>query len=208
MNRLGLFPLQLVLFPSVPLPLHIFEERYRSLINRCIDEDRPFGVVYHRGESMRGVGCSAIIDKVIKRYDDGRLDILAIGHERFEIERVDESGLYLEADVHYLEDQLDGDSDELVDRAVAELMKYAFYAEISLDRKTLGALTANQLSYLIAGIDLFGMDTKQEMLEIEQIDARLERAVTELARVNDRLVSAARIQGVVGDDVDISSFMN
>ena len=208
MNRLGLFPLQLVLFPSVPLPLHIFEERYRSLINRCIDEDTPFGVVYHRGESMRQVGCSAIVDRVIKRYDDGRLDILAVGHERFSIDRVDESGLYLEADVRYLDDHADGEDDELAHRAVNELLKYAYYAEVSLDRETLGALTGNQLSFLIAGLDLLGLDTKQELLEIERSDDRLQRSIIELERINDQLVTRARIRGVVDQDVDLNSFLN
>lgn len=208
MNRLGLFPLQLVLFPSVPLPLHIFEGRYRSLINRCIEDDEPFGVVYHRGESMRQIGCSAVVDRVIKRYDDGRLDILAVGHERFAIDRVDETGLYLEADVRYLDDHGDEEDGTLVQRAVSELLKYAYYAEVSLDRDTLGALTGNQLSFLIAGVDLLGLDTKQELLEIERSDKRLERSVVELERINEQLVARARIRGVLDDDVDLTSFLN
>lgn len=208
MSRLPLFPLQLVLFPNVPLPLHIFEERYRAMIATCIDEGRPFGVVYHRGESIRHVGCTAIIERVLKRYDDGRMDILAVGHERFAIDELDESGLYLEADVHFLEDDVEGDSDDLHQRAVAELLKYAFYAEIQLDRDTLSALTGNQLSFLIAGIDLFGMDTKQELLEIERIEERLERATEELARVNNRLAAASQIKRSLGHDVDINSFLN
>ena len=208
MNRIGLFPLQLVLFPSVPLPLHIFEERYRSLINRCIDEDVPFGVVYHRGESMRQVGCSAIVDRVIKRYDDGRLDILAVGHERFTIDRLDESGLYLEADVRYLDDHATGEDEKLAGRAVNELLKYAYYAEVSLDRATLGALTGTQLSFLIAGLDQFGLDTKQELLEIERSDDRLERSIAELERINEDLVTQARIRGVLDQDIDLGSLLN
>lgn len=208
MNRLGLFPLQLVLFPSVPLPLHIFEERYRALINRCIDEDTPFGVVYHRGESMRGVGCSAVVDRVIKRYDDGRLDIIAVGHERFAIDRVDESGLYLEADVRYLDDLADEGDDDLARRAVNELLKYAYYAEVSLDRATLAALTGNQLSFLIAGLDELGLDTKQELLEIERSAERLERSLEQLARVNEHLVTQARIRGAVDGEVDLDTLMN
>ena len=97
-----LFPLQLVLFPSVPLPLHIFEERYRTLVNRCLDEQTPFGVVYHQGESMKRVGCTALISDVLKRYEDGRMDILTVGGERFEIVSIDDTGLYLEATIRYL----------------------------------------------------------------------------------------------------------
>jgi len=208
MSRLLLFPLHLVLFPNAPLPLHIFEERYRKLINRCLEEGRPFGVVYHRGESIKDVGCSAVIDRVIKRYDDGRMDILATGRERFVIEKLDDTGLYLEAEVRYLDEDPEGESDELVRRAVSELLKYAFYAEVSLDRKALEALTVNQLSFLIAGLDILGMDTKQDLLELERAVPRLERAIEELARVNDRLVTEARIKGALDDDVDIDTFRN
>lgn len=208
MNRLLLFPLHLVLFPNVPLPLHIFEERYRMLINRCIEEEQPFGVVYHRGESIKNIGCTAVIEKVIKRYDDGRMDILAVGQERFAIESLDKSGIYLEANVHYLGEDLAGEDESLSERAVSELLKYAFYAEIALDRAALSALTVNQLSFLIAGLDVFGMDTKQEILEIEQAEPRLSRSLEELVRVNERLVTAARIKGALDQEVDIDSLLN
>ena len=208
MNRLSLFPLHLVLFPNVPLPLHIFEERYRALINRCIDEDLPFGVVYHRGESMKEVGCTAVVDRVIKRYDDGRLDILAIGRERFAIDTVHDSGDYLEADVHYLEEDTTGEDAQLMHQAVSELLKYAFYADVSLDRKALNALTANQLAFLIAGLDLFGMDTKQELLETEGSESRLTRSVSELEKVTGRLMTEARRRGALDEEIDVDTFLN
>ncbi|MFW5688395.1 MAG: LON peptidase substrate-binding domain-containing protein [Spirochaetota bacterium] len=208
MNRLALFPLQLVLFPNVPLPLHIFEERYRTMITRCIDEDRPFGVVYHRGESIREVGCTAIIDRVIKRYDDGRLDIIAVGHERFTIDSIDRSGLYLEADIRLIDDPPDDGNGALLERAVDAMLKYAYYAELTLDRSALRALTTNQLSYLIAGVDLLGMDTKQELLEIEPSDRRLELAVEALDAVTNQLAAVAQVRKTLGDDVDLTSFTN
>lgn len=208
MAVIPLFPLNLVLFPSVPLPLHIFEERYRALVNRCIEEQIPFGVVYHKGESMETIGCSAVIQEVIKRYDDGRLDILTVGGERFEIESLDESGLYLEATVRYLPDESEPEDQALVESAVNAILKYAFYAEVSLDRRTLAALSPTQLSFLIAGIDVIGMETKQELLALDHPEHRLRRATEKLGEANRQLVAEAQLKKVTGTDIDISGLMN
>ena len=70
-----LFPLGLVLLPQMPLPLHIFEERYKLLIGECLDNNKEFGIVYFNGTDIQAIGCTASIQKVLKRYGDGRLDI-------------------------------------------------------------------------------------------------------------------------------------
>ena len=86
---LALFPLNTVLFPGMPLPLHIFEERYKIMIGRCIDEDRPFGVVLIQSGTEVGnpavphvVGTTALI-AAVKRLEDGRMNLIAVGQERF-----------------------------------------------------------------------------------------------------------------------------
>ena len=73
---LPIFPLQLVLLPEEVLPLHIFEERYKQMIGECLTEDKPFGIVLFDSQSIRSVGCTTRIAEIIKRYDDGRMDIL------------------------------------------------------------------------------------------------------------------------------------
>jgi Lon protease-like protein len=103
--RIPLFPLSTVLFPGTALPLHIFEERYREMVAACLGEDKPFGVVQADGEKMAIVGCTAKIVRVVERYSDGRLDILCEGVRRFEIEGLDESQKYLQADVEFFEDE-------------------------------------------------------------------------------------------------------
>jgi Lon protease-like protein len=208
MAVIPLFPLNLVLFPSVPLPLHIFEERYREMIQRCIEESIPFGVVYHKGESMETIGCSAVVQEVIKRYDDGRLDILSVGGERFEIESLDKSGLYLEATVRYLPDDGECSDDSLAKDAVNEILKYAFYAEVALDRTTLATLRPTQLAFLIAGIDVIGMESKQELLTLNDPDERLKTAVEKLRHANRQLMAAAQLKKVTGTDIDLSGLMN
>jgi len=100
MYELPLFPLNTVLFPATPLHLHIFEERYKNMINMCIEERRPFGVVLiQRGQEALGppaephsIGCSAQIIH-IQRLDQGRMNILALGKERFRILSSDYQGM-------------------------------------------------------------------------------------------------------------------
>lgn len=103
--RIPLFPLDAVLFPGSALPLHIIEERYREMVGECLTENKPFGVVRADGDQMAIVGCTATIVRVLERYHDGRMDILCEGSRRFEIEGLDESRTFLQADVGFFEDE-------------------------------------------------------------------------------------------------------
>src|SRR5207248_5482663 len=108
---LPLFPLNTVLFPGMPLPLHIFEERYKLMIGRCIEDERPFGVVLI--QSGPEVGGPAVPHKVgttahiaaVKRADDGRMNLIAIGQERFQIREGVRQEPYLIARVEALADK-------------------------------------------------------------------------------------------------------
>ena len=86
-----LFPLGVVLLPQMELPLHIFEERYKVMINECLEQDRNFGVVHYVGTDIRTMGCTAKILDVIKQYEDGRMDIVTRGKTRFVIKDMDQS---------------------------------------------------------------------------------------------------------------------
>ena len=101
---LALFPLDLVLFPSTPLPLHIFEPRYKELIAECIESKMPFGVVKAKEDALAEVGCTAHITQVVKRYEDGRLDIVTEGVRRFEIAELNHDRAFVQAEVLFFED--------------------------------------------------------------------------------------------------------
>lgn len=101
---LALFPLDLVLFPGAPLPLHIFEPRYKELIGECIESKMPFGVVKAKEDALAEVGCTAHITQVVKRYEDGRLDIVAEGVRRFEIVELNHDRTFVQAEVLFFED--------------------------------------------------------------------------------------------------------
>lgn len=100
--KIPLFPLDVVLFPGAPLPLHIFESRYREMIGECLDGSRVFGVVRAQRDGLPVVGCTARIVRVLRRYPDGRLDILCQGETRFEIKALDNSRAFLQAEVDFL----------------------------------------------------------------------------------------------------------
>jgi Lon protease-like protein len=102
--KIPLFPLELVLFPGMPLPLHIFEPRYREMIAECVAGNAPFGVVRAERDGLAIVGCTAQVMRVLRRYPDGRSDILTQGIDRFEIEQLDNSRTFLQAQVDMLPD--------------------------------------------------------------------------------------------------------
>ena len=109
---LPLFPLEVVLFPGMALPLHIFEPRYKELIGECLENDAPFGVVRAVEDGLAQIGCSAEVVTVVKKYDDGRMDIVTRGLQRFEIVELNQERSFLQADVTFLTDGPDADSGE------------------------------------------------------------------------------------------------
>lgn len=106
--RIPLFPLDTVLFPGTALPLHIFEDRYREMIGECLAEKKEFGVVRGEPDRLAVIGCTAKIVRVLERYSDGRMDILCEGARRFEIDALDDSRSFLEADVEFFDDNGQG----------------------------------------------------------------------------------------------------
>jgi Lon protease-like protein len=103
--KIPLFPLEVVLFPEAALPLHIFEDRYKEMINVCLTEKVGFGVVCAQREGLAVVGCTAEIIRVLERYPDGRMDILCQGSKRFEIENLDNTLSFLQAEVDFFGDE-------------------------------------------------------------------------------------------------------
>lgn len=102
--KIPIFPLDVVLFPYAPLQLHIFEERYKEMIGECLQRNAEFGVVRSQTEGLAIMGCTARIRSVLRRYPDGRLDILCEGTCRFEIEQLDNDRSFLQAEVDLFDD--------------------------------------------------------------------------------------------------------
>ena len=198
--KLKLFPLGVVLFPGLPMPLHIFEDRYKQMVAECIEDDEPFGIVYLDETRMRKVGCTARIEDILKRYDDGKLDIVTRGERKFRILELDESHPYLMATVYYTSDEvLDEVSDEipeavsptkseganssLLDQSIAQLGRLAKITGSEIDLEALRAMDPERLSYLISGLDAFSAEEKQFFLELPTTGQRLLACVQSLANV-------------------------
>src|ERR1700683_1476665 len=103
---LPLFPLQVVLFPRTPLPLHIFEERYKQMIADVSRAHSEFGVVLAGEKGIVNAGCTATVEKVLKKYPDGRMDLISIGRRRFEIILLNDEKPYLRGAVEYFDDEV------------------------------------------------------------------------------------------------------
>jgi hypothetical protein len=102
---LPLFPLEVVLLPGTPLPLHIFEPRYKEMIGECIAKSAPFGVVRTLEEGIAEVGCTAEIVMVTKEYPDGRMDLVAEGRNRFEVLELNRERSFLRAEILLIPDE-------------------------------------------------------------------------------------------------------
>jgi len=84
-KKIPLFPLKTIVLPEEILPLHIFENRYKSMISKCLDSDDMFGIIYRNDNQFSRIGCEVNIKKLLKEYEDGKYDILVKGQKRFEI---------------------------------------------------------------------------------------------------------------------------
>lgn len=186
MDRLPLFPLNTVLFPGALLPLHVFEERYKLMIGRCIDERKPFGVVLIRsGDEVGGpaepfdVGTTARIAR-LQRLPDGRMNIVALGQRRFRIFDLDRSEPYLRGDIEYLVSE-DVDAPDVGEQAqrVAALFGEQFRLTMAVTAQWVRRLDLprdpDRLADFVASHMEMAPATKQELLETLSVPARLLR---------------------------------
>jgi len=168
-SLIPLFPLEVVLFPGMPLPLHIFEPRYKEMMGELLQNKQLFGVVRAKENSISEVGCTAEIVAVTKRYDDGQLDIVTEGRERFEIVRVDTGRSFLRGEVLFLKDEANSGATE----EVKELIGLHQQAMQLLDVEGEAPEPDDQLSFQLAGALPFDLDFKQTLLGMRSEPARI-----------------------------------
>jgi Lon protease-like protein len=192
--EMPLFPLKnVVLFPGMMLPLHIFELRYREMINRCIEEKIPFGVLLiEEGQEVGDtakphmVGTAARITRV-ERYEDGRMDIVALGTQRFRVVDFDHSKSYLSGSVRHFP-VINGETvqaSQLVQVVRPKIIEYVeMLAKASQTRLKLDRLPedATTLAFLVAISLQISPKDKQSVLELTGIPEILSREVHLLSR--------------------------
>ena len=180
-ERIPLFPLNVVLFPGADLPLHIFEPRYRKMVRTCVEEDSEFGILLAQPNGIVRVGCTAQVVQVVKRYNDGRMDILSIGRAPFRIvELIDAEGYandrLLEGCVDYLDDK-ERPIDARLQRQLIELYEICHTLIFEDYPRNISDEAAENLSYVIAGTLPIDLLWKQQVLELRCEADRQERLV-------------------------------
>jgi ATP-dependent Lon protease len=192
--RIPLFPLDIVLFPGQAMPLHIFEPRYREMTQHCMDTQSPFGIVRASGVILAQTGCSAMIVKVLKEYEDGRSDILAAGQNAFRLIRTHEEKPYMEADVEYLEEDFT-EVDSAVSGRLEELCNQChllLYGEDAPRFETEGSIS---LAYHVASELPVDGAMRQHLLEIRSEAERQLRLVAHLTELYPQLQRREHLRG-------------
>ena len=187
MSDIPLFPLNVVLMPGAPLPLHIFEERYKQMVDECLKEESEFGMVFADESGTRKVGCTARIVELVERYDDGRMLILVEGSRRFKLNNVLTGKPYYVGEIEYFEEEPEEpDVQALAEECIALL-------ERVVEAATEGSVGIEieppyrNLSFAIAGRVEFEAETRQQILELTSEKARLEKVKELLTSAAERL---------------------
>jgi len=192
---LPLFPLEVVLLPGTPLPLHIFEPRYKEMIRECLTNEAPFGVVRALEEGIAEVGCTAEIITVTKEYPDGRLDLIAEGRKRFEVVELNEERSFLRAEVLLVPDEPGALVQEERVKAIQLHLEILSLAGAVQD---LSAADQNQLSFYLAGSLPLDLDFKQKLLAMRSEGERIQAVATYLETILPKLRRVARAREKAG----------
>ncbi len=201
--ELPIFPLpDVVLFPGRPLPLHIFEDRYRLMINTVLEGDRKFGVLLWNPTISKSVniGCATEIGEVVK-LKDGRMNIMTVGLQRFRIVEIVKQQPYLVGKVEWLDD-LTPDAETLavgqqVDLSLRDVVRLANKLTHK-DNIIPDDLPSDPLylSFWVASLFFNSSDDRQELLEMCETSARLKRELSLLNSLKSELAARAAIEDV------------
>ncbi len=163
MPELGLFPLGIVLLPTEQIPLHIFEDRYQELIDECLAEEREFGLIYADDDGLREIGTRAAVTDVLDRFDDGRLNVVVEGRERFRLLELTDGRTFQTGLVEPVEEPEDPAESADEARALELFRKLVELTGAEVEEPATGA---EQLSFELAGRFEFAPELKQRLLQI------------------------------------------
>jgi Lon protease-like protein len=192
-EEIGLFPLGTVLLPTERLPLHIFEPRYRELIGECIEQGREFGLILADDDGLREIGTRAAVTDVLQRFDDGRLNVVVEGRERFRLVELTAGRSFQTGEVEPVDD-LAGEPDPAdVERALTLLRRLGEIAGADVEGVS---VASSAPSFELAARVEFDPRVKQELLEQRSEPQRLEtlaHLLEQAARLLERQQAESRI---------------
>ncbi len=187
-HELPIFELPLVLLPGEQVPLHIFEERYKRMVGRSLDEGEPFGVVLRDDDGARSIGCTARVDDVLERFEDGGMNIVVSGVEPFKVLDRFEAPEYPAGEVEVIAEQGQRGSDH--DSAAAAREAFAELAERATGERPEDEQLSDASAYAIAARIELPSETKQELLETRDEDKRMALLASALKAVEEALERA------------------
>ena len=161
--ELGLFPLGIVLLPREQIPLHVFEDRYQELIGECLEEEREFGLVYADEDGLREIGTRAGVTEVLDRFEDGRLNIVVEGRDRFRLVELTEGRSFATGVVEPVEDVPDPADPKDSENALELFHRLVELTGAEVEEPR---LAAEQLSFELAGRFEFAPELKQRLLQL------------------------------------------
>jgi Lon protease-like protein len=199
-SRFPLFPLGLVALPGEEVRLHIFEQRYRTMIDDCLEQQREFGIVWLADDELKHFGCACAIDRVLERMEDGRFNILTRATRPFRLVERDDSLAYPAGEIEFV---LDVDETPDQEAQSEAHQAYAALVRAATDDEPEANALAELSAYEMAATIEFGLEAKQRLLELRSENARL-RLLTRLLRAAirrldfvDRAQARARSNGKV-----------
>ncbi len=185
-REIPLFPLNTVLFPGMPLHLHIFEPRYKEMVQKCLDEKMEFGILLLHETQLCQVGCTARITQILRQLDNGSMDILTEGRKRFRVLDVLNRESYLEAVVDYFED----DSEDIPSSLLKKVLN-AYQKMIHLQTRGVGAIRGIfdpvHFSFIIASTVDLVLKERQSLLELTSTTERIRKLDTALLETMHKL---------------------
>lgn len=195
MPLLALFPLDLVLFPGSPLPLHIFEPRYKEMIAECRANHAEFGIVRAVENGIAQIGCTAEIITVTKEYPDGKLDLIAEGRRRFEVMELNQDRSFLQAEVLFIPDEPGSSLEADRTRAIESHRKILELAGAVQD---LSGADESMLSFYLAASIPLDLDFKQKLLTIRSERERMQFLASSFESIFPTLRRSARAREKAG----------
>lgn len=201
-EMLPLFPLKVVLFPGSALPLHIFEDRYRILVRECLEKSgMEFGINLVEGEKLSFVGCTAVVREVVKRYEDGRFDIVVEGMRRYKLHGMDQDKApYYVGRVTFLEDETD-EVDMTLLNETADL--YNRLVKSVYENRLLhisATIASRPISFVMAQKIGMALRGRQDLLEMRSENERLRSVHGYLADVVPKLKRSQEVQRIINND--------
>ncbi|HEU5451502.1 MAG TPA: LON peptidase substrate-binding domain-containing protein [Terriglobales bacterium] len=194
---LPLFPLDVVLFPGETLPLHIFEDRYREMIAELLESKQPFGVVRALENGVADVGCSAEITSVAKRYEDGRLDIITEGRNRFELLHLDQQRAFLRGQVDFFADEPGRPGADKIQRL---LQLHGDLLQVLDAEGAPPDADSPVLSFELAAALPFALDFKQTLLGLRSEAGRVDALIQYYENVMPEVARAVRARKKAGSN--------